>query len=137
MKSLFAIVLAVVLCAASAAHAQPMACDGQGDSSQRAESGRYTVRFRFDPQPVVGQHFALLFAVCGRAAPAAPESAGVDARMPAHGHGMNYRPSVTALGGGRFRAEGLMLHMPGRWELVFVVQEAGSAERIVYPLDIQ
>ena len=37
---------------------------------------------------------------------------------------MNYRPSVTPQGAGRYRAEGLMFHMPGRWELVFEWRDA-------------
>ena len=54
--------------------------------------------------------------------------------MPSHGHGMNYRPTVAALGGGRYRAEGLMFHMPGQWELTFIVQSAGASERITHTL---
>jgi len=41
--------------------------------------------------------------------------------MPEHGHGMNYRPTIEVLGDGRFRASGLLLHMPGRWQLSFTV----------------
>jgi hypothetical protein len=48
-----------------------------------------------------------------------PVALRVDADMPAHRHGMNYRTTVTALGDGRFRAEGLMFHMAGRWRLLF------------------
>jgi hypothetical protein len=39
--------------------------------------------------------------------------------MPEHRHGMNYAPSLQALGDGRWRAEGLLWHMSGRWELRF------------------
>jgi hypothetical protein len=28
---------------------------------------------------------------------------------------MNYRPTIRALGGDRYAADGLMFHMPGRW----------------------
>jgi hypothetical protein len=31
-------------------------------------------------------------------------------------HGMNYRPVVTAKSSELFRAEGLLFHMPGRWD---------------------
>jgi hypothetical protein len=34
---------------------------------------------------------------------------------------MNYRPTVEARGDGRYRASGLLLHMPGRWQLTFAV----------------
>ncbi len=57
--------------------------------------------------------------------------------MPSHGHGMNYRPTLTALGAGRYRAEGLMLHMSGVWELAFIVRDAGMSERITHTLKVQ
>ncbi|WP_319546338.1 hypothetical protein [Ruegeria conchae] len=37
--------------------------------------------------------------------------------MPAHQHGMNYTPKVTALDGGTFRVDDMLFHMPGLWEL--------------------
>lgn len=57
----------------------------------------------------------LLLAVC----PVTAQLRGVDASMPEHRHGMNYRPSLVSLGRGRWRAEGLLWHMAGRWELSF------------------
>lgn len=57
------------------------------------------------------------FAITLRLCPADALLLRVDATMPAHRHGMNYRPSVQALGDGRWRAEGLLFHMPGQWQL--------------------
>ena len=51
--------------------------------------------------------------------------------MPEHRHGMNYAPEVKATGPGRWRAEGLMFHMPGKWEFVFEVRAAGKSDRLV------
>jgi cytochrome c peroxidase len=50
--------------------------------------------------------------------------------MPAHRHGMNYVPTVKRLRPGRWRAAGLMLHMPGEWELVFTLE----GERMAHPV---
>jgi hypothetical protein len=44
---------------------------------------------------------------------------------------MNYRPSLKALGEGRWRADGLMFHMAGRWELIFDVEAGARRERLV------
>lgn len=74
----------------------------------------------------VGRHFALDLRVC----PADAVLERVDAVMPEHRHGMNYRPSVKALGDGRWRAEGLMFHMAGRWELRLDVAQGGRTERL-------
>ena len=44
---------------------------------------------------------------------------------------MNYRPSVKPLGDGRWRVEGLMFHMPGRWELQLDVRAGERSERLL------
>jgi hypothetical protein len=127
---------AATLAFSTAAFAQADPCSS-GDATLRAQAGSHAVRFRMVPQPAVGRHFAVVFAVCGAAGVAKPDSISVDARMPAHGHGMNYRPTITALDDGRYRADGLMFHMPGRWELSFVVREGGASEHITYMFDLK
>jgi hypothetical protein len=76
---------------------------------------------------VVGRHFAIQVQVC----PADAVLARVDATMPEHRHGMNYRPSLKSQGAGRWRVEGLLFHMPGRWQLRLDVQAAGGAVQLL------
>lgn len=77
-----------------------------------------------DPAPVaVGRHFTIRVQLC----PIDAVLTRVDATMPAHRHGMNYRPGIKALGGGRWHVEGLMFHMPGQWELRLDIQSDGRA----------
>lgn len=74
-----------------------------------------------------------LFAIEVRVCPASAVITRVDATMPEHQHGMNYRPSIQRIGAtqdGRWRADGLMFHMPGRWELRFDIQADGRIERL-------
>lgn len=75
---------------------------------------------------VVGQPFALLITLC----PADAQLLRVDATMPEHRHGMNYRASLKPLGDGRWRAEGLLWHMSGRWELRLDVLSQGAEHRL-------
>ena len=83
------------------------------------------------PSPIpVGRHFVLDIALCAPAGQALPATLHVDATMPEHRHGMNYRPSVQALGGGLWRAEGLLWHMAGRWELRLDVEAAGATHAL-------
>ena len=114
------------------------ACGSALSGSTRTIDGtRYTVVFKTVPEPVkVGTHFAVDFAVCPRAAAEAPTAVRVDANMPAHRHGMNYRPVVTAKSGELFRAEGLLFHMPGRWDLTFDVEGGGGTERLASTLQL-
>jgi len=96
----------------------------------RLESPRFVLSFK--PEVIeVARHFALEVAVCAKTA-AAVESIRIDAHMPEHRHGMNYVPGLKALGPGRWRAEGLMFHMPGKWEFVFEIRAAGKSERLAH-----
>ncbi len=106
-----------------------------GAAGARAESERYTVVYRTVPAAiVVGRAFAIEVNVCAKGQAAVPTGLRVDAQMPAHRHGMNYRPTVVAEGDGRFRAEGLLFHMPGRWEFIFDLDAPGMHERITQDL---
>ncbi len=113
-------------------HAQTaLACDPplSGPDVRRAEGKAFVVAWRADPAPLkLSEFFAVEAAVCAKQPSTSSNDLRVDATMPEHKHGMNYRPTVKALGNGRYRAEGLMLHMPGLWEFTFDVRGAGSLE---------
>ena len=102
------------------------------------EGDRYAVAYRTLPSPgVAGEHFEVVCAVCPRANAPAPGAVGVDARMPAHRHGMNFRPTIVAQGGGRYRAEGMLFHMSGRWEITYDVVTPAGTERLAGPLHLE
>ena len=87
--------------------------------------------------PPVGEHFSVDFVVCVNDVVRGDARAQVDADMPAHRHGMNYRASVAPLAGSVYRAEGLMFHMPGRWRLLFDVALDGRTLRLAREIDVQ
>ena len=106
------------------------ACELPG-GGKTIEGSAFSLAYRTQPERLsVGEHFAVELAVCAKGASVLPASVGVDAWMPDHRHGMNYRPAVRPLGAGRFRAEGLMFHMPGRWEFLFNVGGERLADSI-------
>ena len=93
----------------------------------RLESERLALSYRTIPSKVVvGEHFVLELAVCPKQSIKYSHRIELDAHMPEHRHGMNYRPGLTQLGEGKYRSEGWLFHMPGRWEFVFEI----GAERI-------
>jgi hypothetical protein len=95
------------------------------------EAGRYALAYRAVPAKIpLGEHFSLEFAVCANGGAPPPESVSVDAQMPEHRHGMNYKPSIKRAAANRYRADGLLLHMPGRWEFIFEVRAAGRTDRM-------
>jgi hypothetical protein len=61
-----------------------------------------------------------------------------DAEMPHHGHGMNLVPTIrTGPRVGTFVAEGLLLHMSGRWTFAIDVEEDGLLERAQWIVDVE
>jgi len=104
----------------------------------RASGDGYTVVFVPRPAPLAtGHHFALDIAVCPGPGAATPQGLRLDADMPAHKHGMNYRASVIARGPGLYHAEGLMLHMPGRWRFIFDLTVGDATARLTHEVDVE
>jgi len=120
--------LAAALLAGLAGAAESCEAPEGFTARDRLASKDVVVMFRTLPEAIeIGRHFSVEAVVC-----ATPPTRGlrVDARMPEHRHGMNYRPTVAAVGPGRYVAEGLMFHMPGRWQLLFDVERGGRTERL-------
>lgn len=96
----------------------------------KAEPGTHASRI------ALAQHFALEVQLCDKAGISDARLQKADATMPEHRHGMNYRPTITPLGGGRFRVDGMMLHMAGRWQLAFEVRADAAAIRFTDDIQI-
>ncbi|MBC8200952.1 MAG: hypothetical protein H8E86_02805 [Planctomycetes bacterium] len=63
------------------------------------------------------------------------DSLRVDAAMPAHGHGMMTDPKTKLQPDGSFLTTGMLLHMPGDWEIYFDIRyENDIIERAQVPL---
>ena len=111
---------------------------GKGGKAHTVDSKKYTLAYRTLPEKIaIGQHFAVELALCAKDGAPAPESVWVDAHMPDHRHGMNYKTTVTSSGAGKYRADGLMFHMPGRWEYIFEVRAGGVPERLTTSVVLQ
>ena len=122
----------------TAAVAAPCGKGQLGGSALLIEEPAIQLAFAPTPAPLrVGRHFSLDIVVCTGDPAAAPATLRVDAEMPAHRHGMNYAATVVALGGGRFRADGLMLHMPGRWRFLFDTTAGGAPVRLSRDVELE
>jgi hypothetical protein len=131
--------LTLVLAFVPALHARSVAaCPSDSEGYARLATPEAEIAYRWEPKDIkVGRFFEAEVVVCR--APGAGEVSRivVDARMPAHGHGMNYRPKVTRTGPGRFRFTGLMLHMAGAWQLTFDVFQGEKRTRLSRDLDLK
>ncbi len=83
----------------------------------------------------MAKHFALDVQLCDKGGVSGAQLTKADASMPAHKHGMNYRPTIKPLGDGRFRVDGMMFHMAGQWQLAFEVQAGKEVIRLTH--DVQ
>lgn len=61
----------------------------------------------------------------------------VDAAMPAHGHGMMTQSVTTFQDDGWFITTGMILHMPGEWDLYFDVDTGEAIERAQVTFTLQ
>ena len=122
---------AALICACALGAATPGAAAAcELPPGKRLESERFSLSYRTRPERIaVSEPFVLELAVCPRKGKAA-DGIRLDARMPEHRHGMNYRPSVTPLGAGRYRSEGWLFHMAGRWEFVFEISGERFADSV-------
>jgi hypothetical protein len=97
------------------------------------KKGDASIVWNVDGPPIsVGRHFAMQVRVC----PTDAKLIRVDATMPEHRHGMNYKASMKPLGDGVWRVQGMMFHMPGRWELRLDVQTATSTETLIEEINL-
>jgi hypothetical protein len=89
-----------------------------------------------DPSRIpMAEHFGLEVQVCAGTA-ATATLLRVDATMPEHRHGMNYTPRITPLGGGRWRVEGMMFHMSGRWQMEFELRDGSGTQRLRHDIQV-
>ena len=61
----------------------------------------------------------------------------IDGGMPQHGHGLPTVPQVTkALGGGRYRVEGMKFNMHGWWTITLKVSSAAGTDSATFNLSL-
>ncbi len=84
----------------------------------------------------MAKHFALAVQLCDKGGTSTAQLTKADASMPAHRHGMNYKPVIKAQGNGRFRVEGMMFHMAGQWQLAFEVQSGKETLRLYHDVQV-
>ncbi|MDP5219668.1 hypothetical protein Q5Y75_20805 [Ruegeria sp. 2205SS24-7] len=110
-----------------------IACEATGQRMSTETQNAPAVHVAVDEIPLA-QPFSILLTVCGETA---VSEMRVDAVMPAHQHGMNYLPVVTAIGDDVFRIDDMLFHMPGKWELQVDVEYNGQTVSYTYDLALK
>jgi hypothetical protein len=128
----------LVIAATLAATSPTNACPTKAEGFARLTTPEAEVAYRWEPTDIkVGQFFAAEVVACRAPGTEAVSRMVLDARMPAHGHGMNYRPKATQSGPGRFRFTGLMLHMAGAWQITFDLYQGDKRTRLSRELNLK
>ncbi len=92
-----------------------------------SNAGNWKVTFQPTPEEMpLNEVFELTTWVEGNAD---VKSLRVDAAMPAHGHGMMTDPVTTLQEDGSYKTTGMLLSMPGYWELYFDIDDGETIER--------
>ncbi|MEM7750628.1 MAG: hypothetical protein AAF346_20430 [Pseudomonadota bacterium] len=84
----------------------------------------------------VGSPFSASVVICG-AKGTAIERFTIDATMPRHRHGMNYKPKIVSGAKHTYEASGLFFHMPGLWRFEVTVQAKQKRQRFTYDVDVK
>mgnify|MGYP004036822041 CR=1 FL=1 len=130
-------VLAVVMTLGTGCGEESTSSTSGADASEIAwreqptADGRWTVAWRpvAEPIPALDPFAVEVRVVDAEGGPVGEEvSILVDAGMPHHGHGMNVVPRISRRAGD-WIAEGMLFHMPGRWEFMVDVLRDGEVER--------
>lgn len=128
---------AITLLAATLCSSASVACTVP-EGFARLATPEAEVAYRWEPGKLeVGRFFAAEVIACRAPGPGAVEGIVLDLQMPAHGHGMNYRPTVEQTGPGRFRFTGLMLHMAGTWRLTFDLLQGEKRTRLSQDVNLK
>jgi hypothetical protein len=130
MKRSAALLAAMLACSAA------LACELPPGGQEIASRDR-SIALSYRPDPAglaIDRQFSLIVHVCAKTP---VEGLTVDAQMPEHRHGMNYKPGIVPTAPAAWRAEGLLLHMPGKWEFVFGVRAEGKTERLTHTVEVQ
>jgi len=98
---------------------------------QVEQSQPSTIALKLPPTPVkIGEPFAIDILVCADQQPETG-SMKLDAVMPAHNHGMNYKPEIQPLADNIYRGSGMFFHMPGEWQITVDLLSRDKAQRFV------
>jgi hypothetical protein len=114
------------------------ACPAEAQGFRRLKTADAEIAYRWEPAELkVGQFFAAEVVACRAPGPDPVGQIAIDATMPSHGHGMNYRPKGERMPTGHHRVTGLMLHMPGTWYVTFDLLQGARRTRLTQEVDLK
>lgn len=132
-------ILCAALLAAGPALADHCPRDTLAALPGQLNDGGTAVAYKTNPARIeVGKPFSIEVVACVDGENhMAPSRIRVDAGMPMHGHGMNYKPSERKIGPGHSSFDGMVFHMPGHWQITFDVYEGDKRQRLTQKISVK
>lgn len=117
----------------SAAMSAVSSCDAApSENAVQLQGESFSAWLEASDKLEVSQATSIKVTLCGDIS--AVEGIKLDASMPAHGHGTNYEPTITALNFtdtvAQYQVDGLVMHMPGNWQWDMLVLGKGGRESL-------
>ncbi|MEH6475755.1 MAG: hypothetical protein V7727_08695 [Sneathiella sp.] len=82
-------------------------------------------------QVMVGKPFSVRVSVCSKKGQSFLGDIKINAMMPMHKHGMNYKPSIEKISDGKFEMKGFVFHMPGKWQYKIDLKQGDSSDKVL------
>jgi len=97
----------------------------------------WTVQIQVNPKTIpLNAPFDATVTICSRSEHL-PTRLGVDATMPAHKHGMNYKVEAAPVADRTYVVKNLLFHMPGVWRLEVTAFEKNKPHRFTHDVELQ
>ena len=137
MKRLGALLLIAGLDMWNAAHANENCVPGTGVQMSGAADAPWTIQIRLGPDGApLNTPFDADIIIC-TPSEQYPARVAVDATMPAHKHGMNYKPAMAKIDSGQYEVRNLLFHMPGVWRFEITAYENDKPHRCTHDMSVQ
>lgn len=125
------LIAGMVLLAVSTGSAAACAIPDGWTAMQVEQDQPATIALKLPPMPVrIGERFSIDILVCAGPQPGTG-NIRLDATMPAHKHGMNYKPVIEAVADNIYRGSGMFFHMPGEWQISVDLLADGENRRFM------
>ena len=102
--------------------ATPLAFACELSNGKQLTAGDVALSYKILEDSVsVSQPFSMEIKLCKNGEAITPKRLRVNAIMPAHGHGMNYQPSIQEIDVGHYQVDDFVFHMMGDWAFIIDV----------------
>lgn len=123
--------------AGHSSQANEMCGSESGIQLSGSKDAPWTIRIQVNPKTIpLNAPFDATVTICSQSE-RLPTRLVVDATMPAHKHGMNYKVTAASVDDRTYGVNNLLFHMPGVWRLEVTAYDNGRPHRFTHDVELQ